>query len=397
MGFLGRAIRLLPAVGLLLVVGSAVPCACEEAPPVKVLPCPNGGKSPNAVADAQGSLHIIYFKEGAKRVDLFYVVSRDSGSTFTSPIQINPKPIGNFRGMDVALDGKGRAHVMWGEGQEGEDGGGFQYTRLDLEKNAFEAPRQLMSWSKLVDGPGTLSCGPSGAVYAVWQAQVKGDLSGFSEGDRGVVVASSKDGGKTFSREVDLWKETRPPSERHAEGACACCSMDSTVAPDGKLLILFRAAKDAKQRDSYLLASANPKEGCRSVKLDEWSSGCCVASQFSIAPAANATYAAWETRGQVFYSAVDVSSGPLKLKKAVSAPLPASNRYYPQVAAGANGSVLLAWTEGQKWGGGKSIAWQAYDPDGKRISKAGRADKVMKGFTISAVRTREGGFLIFHD
>src|SRR5262245_26434728 len=47
--------------------------AAEQPSKVTLLRVPNGGIQPQAVADAKGALHLIYFKGEAGAGDLFYV------------------------------------------------------------------------------------------------------------------------------------------------------------------------------------------------------------------------------------------------------------------------------------------------------------------------------------
>ncbi len=64
---------------------------------VKTMRVPNGGIQPQIVQDAQGVVHLIYFKGEPKGGDIFYVRSKD-GDTFSDPIKVNSHP-----GSAVAL------------------------------------------------------------------------------------------------------------------------------------------------------------------------------------------------------------------------------------------------------------------------------------------------------
>src|SRR5260370_29859544 len=79
--------------------------------PVTLLRVPNGGIQPHAVPDAQGTLHLIYFKgENAGAGDVFYV-RRDAGKErFSEPIRINSHParpcaVGSGRGGQTGRGG----------------------------------------------------------------------------------------------------------------------------------------------------------------------------------------------------------------------------------------------------------------------------------------------------
>jgi len=104
---------------------------------------PNGGIQPQALVDAKGTLHLIYFKgEKANAGDLFYV-RRDAGQEpFSDPIRINSRPdtacaAGSVRGGQISLGKGGRLHVVW-------NGVGTDYARLNDSATAFEDQRNLM-------------------------------------------------------------------------------------------------------------------------------------------------------------------------------------------------------------------------------------------------------------
>src|SRR4051812_46796195 len=85
---------------------------------VSVLRTPNGGIQPQAVSDAKGTLHLIYFKGEAGAGDLFYVRREAGQERFSDPVRINSEPnsaiaAGTVRGGQLALGKGGRVHVAW--------------------------------------------------------------------------------------------------------------------------------------------------------------------------------------------------------------------------------------------------------------------------------------------
>src|SRR5205823_10326728 len=93
--------------------------AARRAPGVMLLRVPNGGIQPQAVMDAKGTLHLIYFKgSDASSGDLFYVRRQAGKERFSEPIRINSRPrsacaVGSVRGGQIALGKGGRVHVVW--------------------------------------------------------------------------------------------------------------------------------------------------------------------------------------------------------------------------------------------------------------------------------------------
>ena len=59
------------------------------------------------------------------------------------------------------------------------------------------------------------------------------------------------------------------------------------------------------------------------------------------------------------------------MDRSVRNPGRGTNRKFPAVAAGPDGLVLLAWTEGTSWGRGGVVAWQVYDATGEPVPGGG--------------------------
>src|SRR5262245_53300801 len=110
-----------------------LPSGAERAPQGVVAQdrTPDGGIQPQAVVDARGTLHLIYFKgDKAEAGDLFYV-RRDTGKErFSDPIRVNSQPasaiaFGSMRGGQITLGKAGRVHVAWnGSGKNERTSGG---------------------------------------------------------------------------------------------------------------------------------------------------------------------------------------------------------------------------------------------------------------------------------
>src|SRR5712672_1928943 len=84
---------------------------------VTLLRLPDEGIQPQAAVDANGSVHVIYFKGVAAHGDLFHV-RLDRNGSFSRPIQINSQAgsavaTGSIRGGQVAIGRDGRVHVAW--------------------------------------------------------------------------------------------------------------------------------------------------------------------------------------------------------------------------------------------------------------------------------------------
>jgi hypothetical protein len=234
---------------------------------VTVLATPNGGIQPQAVVDAKGTLHLIYFKGEPDAGDIFYVRREAAKERFSDPLRVNSQPgsavaIGTIRGGQIALGKEGRVHVAWNGSGKVKSGSGspMLYARLNDSGTAFEPQRNLMQVTSILDGGGTVAADGSGNVYVAWHALKTGGDRG--EEHRQVWVARSANEGKTFSQEAPAWTE--------ATGACACCSLHAFADSNGSAYLLYRSANAGVNRDIYLLSSTNKGQSFQGALIHKW-------------------------------------------------------------------------------------------------------------------------------
>jgi hypothetical protein len=239
----------------------------QAAAPVMVLDTPNGGIQPQAVVDAKGTLHLIYFKGEEGAGDLFYVRQEAGKERFSAPLRVNSQSgsaiaIGSIRGGQIALGKGGRVHVAWNGSNKVKVAGGspMLYARLNDAGTAFEEQRNLMQSTSILDGGGTVAADDAGNVYVAWHALKTGGERG--EDHRQVWVARSADEGKTFSPEAPAWAEPT--------GACGCCSLKAFADSKGAVYLLYRSANAGVNRDIYLLTSTDKGKSFQGALLHKW-------------------------------------------------------------------------------------------------------------------------------
>jgi hypothetical protein len=236
----------------------------EQGTKVTVLPVPNGGIQPQALADAKGTIHLIYIKGEPGAGDLFYVRRETGQEQFSEPIRVNSRPgsaiaVGSVRGGQLAIGKGGRIHVAWNaSGKESRDG--VLYARLNDSGTAFEEQRNLLQNTKIMDGGCTVAADGAGNVYVAWHAIKAGDEPG--EMRRKVWVAHSVDEGKTFTAESAAWAKPT--------GVCPCCSMRAFASRHGDVYALYRSATDGVDRDVYLLASMDLGKNFQGEVIHKW-------------------------------------------------------------------------------------------------------------------------------
>lgn len=388
-----RRSLLLAVLGLPFFICSA---RAADTPVVTLLRVPNAGIEPQAAMDDRGTLHVIYFRGDPAHGDLFYVRSSDGGAAFSTPIRINSQAgsavaTGSVRGAHLAIGKNNRLHVAWmgsnlAEPKARGDGTPMLYARLNDAATAFEPQRNVIRLHPGLDGGGSVAADAQGNVYAAWHAPTEPKTG---EANRRVWVATSTDDGRTFAAETAA---TDQPT-----GACGCCGMALFADPAGRVFAIYRSATEMVNRDTYLLASNDQGKSFKNNKISPMHAALCIMSTPALAPggAADRVLAAWETQGQVFWSAVD--STTLQPGAQVAAPGRGGKRKYPALAGNAAGEVLLAWTEGMGWQKGGSLAWQVFDKAGNPVpGRAGTAPGVPMWDTPAAFARADGSFAIIY-
>jgi len=381
--------------GLACALLALLPALVQAAAPPTLVRTPDGGIQPQAVVDAGGTVHLIYFKGTASAGDLFYVKRGPGEEKFSAPLRVNSQPstavaTGIIRGAHLALGKSGRLHVAWfGSAQATPQAfnktAPLLYTRLNAAGTAFEPQRNLMQQTFNLDGGGSLAADDQGNVYVVWHALKVGMANG--EENRQVWLAHSRDEGQTFPKETLALTEPT--------GACACCALRTFVDSQGTICVLFRSATAKVNRDMYLLASRDQGKSFQSTLLHKWQVNSCTMSSEAFAEGPAGVLAAWETEKQVYFARL--APGSAQAGPPVAAPGTGNNRKHPTLATNAQGETLLAWTEGTGWAQGGALAWCVFDRDGKPTNVSGRQAGGIPVWSLpSAVALPAGGFLLVH-
>lgn len=377
----------------LSLVGLAGPSAAAGEKQVTIQKTPGHGIQPQAVIDAKGNLHILYFHGEPKSGDLMYV-RREAGK-FNHPLRVNSQEgsavaTGTIRGGHLALGKNGRVHVAWnGSGKATPRnqiaGSPMLYARLNDAGTAFERQRNLMTQTSILDGGGSLAADSHGNVYVAWHAVGKEAAKG--EDNRKLWVSVSHDEGKTFAAEKPAWNEST--------GACGCCGIRGFADSKGNALFLYRGAGEKLNRGMYLVRSADQGKSFAGLRLDQWKIDHCPMSSEALAEGPTGVYAAWDTAGQIYFTRIEPSKPTVDTPKAV--PGHAENRKHPALAVNKHGDMILVWTEGTGWNRGGALEWQVYDKTGKATSESGRRPGAIPVWGLpTVVAESDGRFTILH-
>lgn len=365
-----------------------------EQPRVSLVRTPNGGIQPQAVVDAEDRVHLIYFKGDPAAGDLFYVRREPGETQFSAPLRVNNHPdsvvaMGTIRGGQIAVGKEGRVHVVWNGSKQAEPRGTrtkhdtpMLYARLNDAKTAFEPQRNLIHHAYGLDGGGSVAADSAGNVYVAWHANPAAD----GEANRRVYLATSRDEGKSFAPEVAI--------SAPATGACGCCGLKAYADSAGRVMVLYRSAKEQFYRDMYLLVSNDQGRSFQSRLVDRWQVGQCPMSSAAFAEGPDGVAANWETAGEVFLGRVDSNAGTIASR--VAPPGSGEGRKHPVTAIGQQGQTLFAWTEGTGWKRGGRVAWQVYDAQGRATAVRGTREGVPPWSLVTAFANRDGSFTIVY-
>ncbi len=298
---------------------------------VKLIKTPNDGIQPRVIADASGLIHLIYYQGDAQSGNIYYT-RRDAGDDFTTPGRINSIPdsavaMGTIRGAQFALDRHNRIHVVWNGSRnstpENQHGPPMYYARMEVDGSAFEEQR-IISGNWPVDGGGAVAVDASDHVFIFWHSGEEG----AGETNRNIFARISTDRGTRFGSETVISPE--------GAGVCGCCAMQATVDSKNNVYVVYRTARNGKQRDINLLMSQDSGVSFRDEILDKWTLEACPMSSMSFCETDKSMLVGWETEQQVRFLPIDLES--LKTGEVMTPSDKAKSMKHPVFASSSDGS-----------------------------------------------------------
>ena len=348
---------------------------------------PAGGVQPQVVVTEDHAVHQLWLGGDPKAADVFYKRVPEGRPDTHGPVRVNSQPgsavaLGTIRGAQLAVGRAGRVHVVWnGSGAAAPRPRGsapLLYSRRDASGLAFEPQRNLITRSTDLDGGGTVSADAEGHVFVLWHGGTPDQPT--SEDKRRVYQARSDDG-KTFAPETPVTDGT---------GACGCCGMKSFADASGNVFALYRAAGAHVHRTATLAVSRDHGATFTLTPLQDWETGSCPMSSAAFLGSPNGVWAAWETKGRVYFSEVGGKA---------PAPVPvasAPGAKHPALATNSRGETLVVWTEGTGWQHGGDLAWQVCDRAGQPTAEHGRKPGIPVWSFAAAFARPDGQFVIVY-
>lgn len=377
-------------LGLCLLLLFPVPGALQAE--VLLMPVPDEGVQPRLVQDAEGGVHLLYFKKrinrpAAREGNLYYRQYDAEAGRFGSPVRVSSQA---FNMMTFALaraamavGGDGRIHVMWY--LPGESA--FFYSRSNPERSQFE-PQQSMV-TEFVEG---IDAGGDVAAFGeqvaiVWGA---GDLS--REHERSMYARFSSDSGASFGEEIMI---ANPDL-----GACACCSMAMAYDSEDLLYLAYRSAIDGIGRHMQLLsvtgftAQSMASNYLPLQPLQQWEASFCPLSTNDMElNVGDRNMLVFETESRIVLMDIDE---PASLRQA-GEPHTETRQRNPALAINQHGEHLVVWGEAISNSRGGRLNLRLFDAEGEVTGYRLAEEVQIRDYSFPAAASLPNGdFLVLY-
>ncbi len=353
---------------------------------------PDEGFQPRLSVDANGDVHLLYFKKrlsapSAREGSLYYRQYLTAEKRFGLAIKVSSEAYNlqtfSISRASMAVGGDGRIHVVWYLPRANQ----YYYGRSNPERSQFDSQRPLLA--QLAEGldAGADIAALGSKVAIVWGA---GDLS--REYERTVYGRLSTDSGASFSSELRMGNP--------GLGACACCALAAHYADENELTIAYRSAIDGIGRHMQLLNlkfSADELQG-RAYggvsALQEWELSACPLSTNDIVEDADAKqWLVFETAGRI----VQLSIGDEEEATRVADPFTETRQKNPAAAINEQGERLLVWGEAISHAKGGRLNMRLFDELGVIEDAVFDQEITIPDFSFpAAANLPNGDFLVLY-
>lgn len=383
--------KIFSLAGLILLLVSITAMGTAQAE-VIIQATPDNGVQPRIVVDADGGVHLLYFKKrlrapSAREGNLYYRQYVPEKSSFGVPIKVSSRAYNlqtfSIARAGMALDGEGRVHVFWYLPRESQ----FFYSRSNPERNRFEPQQPMVSeYGEGIDAGGDVAAfGDSVAV--VWAA---GDLS--REYERTVFARMSTDNGASFGPELRL---SNPDL-----GACACCALAADYTDDSSLQVAYRSAIDSIGRHMQLLTVDLQGEAVSATSygpvnaLQQWEISFCPLSTNDIALDVNSDqWLVFETESRIIQINLQHPQTPM----AIAEPFTETRQKNPAIAFNTRNEHLIAWGEAISHTRGGRLNIRVFAADGKSVDYQLPKEITIPNYSFPAVAgLANGDFLVLY-
>ncbi len=359
---------------------------------VIIQPTPDNGLQPRISVDENGLVHLLYFKKhtnrpAAREGNLYYRQYDPAAGSFGLPVKVSSQAFSmlmfSFARAAMAIDGEGRAHVLWYLPRSNQ----YFYTRSNQDRNRFEPQRPMVSqYTEGIEAGADIAARGS-QVAIFWGA---GDLS--REYERTVFARFSHDSGASFGAEIMV---SNPDL-----GVCVCCSLAGDYMNDSELLVAYRSAIDGIGRHMQLLTVENVDNEITGAtytpvsELREWESSACPVSTNDIGTDANANHwLVFETSSRI----VQMNLHSLSEPTLVGEPFTKTRQKNPAIAINNSNERLVVWGEAISHTRGGRLNMRLFDAAGNETNYQFKEEITIPNHSFPAAASlANGDFLVLY-
>lgn len=246
-------------------------------------------QKPQLARSASGTLSVLAIEdtEGSRR--LIYTQSQDDGDHFSPSIRVSDpgtSVIASGDNIPSLVQTEAGLYAAWQERTQ-EDWHRIMFAKSEDRGASFEKPIEVTDHKgPAFNGFSAMSVAPNGDIYVIW---LDGRDEAEPEGTLALYLAKSTDGGKSFGANI-----------RVALGACPCCKPAIAFGKNGEVYVSWRKVFDGDVRDVVLAASRDGgKTFSAAVKVgeDQWVIHGCPDSGPSMVNIGQRLYIAWFSEG----------------------------------------------------------------------------------------------------
>ena len=295
------------------------------------------GSYPFMTSDAGGNTVLSWVRKTSDSTGIFVYANSIGGKTFGKPVIIPSSDNIHAHGENipkVVFKPSGEIIAIWGASNPNANNA---YSGLVFYSQSFDGGKTWSERKNLVtDSKGydqryfDVDLMPNGEAAIIWLDNRK-----ESKKDGSAIYFATTSGNKGFQGEVKI-----------AESCCQCCRTDLFIDKSSNIHILYRAIINDSIRDMVHAVSGDggqtfskPKQ----ISDDNWVLKGCPHSGPAMTANEEGVHFAWYTGGQqsgVFYTNTNDNGNRFEPKDSVS-----SKARHPQIVAGSDRSVIIAWDE----------------------------------------------------
>lgn len=243
------------------------------------------GKQPAMAVDKNNTIKVVF----GQADEIFYTTSRDGGQAFIPPQKIAKQhrlALGMTRGPQITITND--YTVVAGADHTGKI---MAYRSKNNTSQWSEPVNILHQDTTAKEGFVALASGKANKVHAVW-------LDMRLKKKNNIFTASSTDGGKTWSKSKLVYVSPEG-------GVCPCCRPSITADAKGNVYIMFRNELEGS-RDMYLASSKDGGQSfspARKLGLGTWVLKACPMDGGAVALDANGKVGTtWRRENTIYYT-----------------------------------------------------------------------------------------------